>query len=320
MALKPMIYKADLGEDNPKGVLPAEALRTLLSFLGEKKVGILNITGEDVSQIGTINVVGSTAQVTFRAGYVLIYGGLSYVEEGTTMAFNLPSSGTVNGVIGIKVNLAENGANEVTWFQKSTGLQQDDLNANKVGVYEFPIYNYTATANTFVLGEKTTEVIDGLGNDLDKYFRTGTATYTSGGLTLKLKKLPRSNIVFAEISGNVKSKGLGIFSGDDSITLPAGLTTSYSFTVAPEFAPAENLKVFQTGNLEDLLPITGDQYPQILTYGVNGSNNIFMAYVSSAEEFTTNGVLKFSVTGIRKSSNFSVVNHPIRHTFIYEGI
>lgn len=314
MALIPYIYKADLGEDNPKGTLPAEALRTLLSFLGEKKVGILNITGEDLSQIGTINVVGSTAQVTFRAGYVLIYGGLSYVQEGTTMAFNLPSSGTVNGVIGIKVNLAENGVNEVTWFQKSTGLQQDDLNANKVGVYEFPIYNYTATANTFVLGEKTTEIIDGLEKDLNKYFKTVTATYTSGGLTLKLKKLPRSNIVFAEISGNVKSRGgvLGI--------LGAGLTTSYSFAVAPEFAPAENLKVFQTGELEDLLPITGEQYPQILTYGVNGNDNIFMAYVSSAEEFTTNGVLKFSVTGIRKSSNAIVVNHPIRYTFIYEGI
>ena len=318
MALIPMIYKADLGEDNPKGNIPAEALRALFSFLSEKKAGILKITGEDLSQIGAINVVGSTAQVTFRAGYVFVYGGLSYVEEGTQVAFNLPTSGTVNGVIGIKVNLAENEANEVTWFQKSTALQQDDLNLNKAGIYEFPIYNYTATANTFTLTAKTGEVIEGVGSDLAKYFRVQTAKYTSKGLTLTLQKLPNSNMIFAQIDGTlVIGKGQG-FAYVAPMPLPAnGELTEYSFSVGADFLPKENVKVFDDG---------GDgryeygKYPQTLAYGVNEDGKAFMLWVAATSGLNTNGVLDFSVQGVRMGTDAVMPTHPFHYTFIYEGI
>lgn len=304
MALIPMIYKADLGEDNPKGNIPAEALRALFSFLSEKKAGILKITGEDLSQIGAINVVGSTAQVTFRAGYVFIYGGLSYVEEGTQVAFNLPTSGTVNGVIGIKVNLAENEANEVTWFQKSTALQQDDLNLNKAGIYEFPIYNYTATANTFTLTAKTGEVIEGVGLDLAKYFKVQTAKYTSEGLTLTLQKLPNSNMIFAQIDGNLESQGT------------RHRKKHYSFSVGANFLPKQNVKVFTGGDYA----YKQDHYPQTLEFGRNGHDNFYWLFVQSPKDLNTNGVFEFDVWGVRDSRNQTVVYHPFHYVFIYEGI
>lgn len=314
MALIPMIYKADMGEESQKGNLPAEALRALFSFLSEKKAGILNITGEDLSVIGNVNVVGSTAQITFRSGYVYVYGGLSYVEEGTQVAFNLPTSGTVNGVIGIKVNLAENEANEVTWFQKTTALQQDDLNLNKAGVYEFAIYNFTATPNTFSLGAKTAEIIEGVGKDIAKYFKVTTAKYTSNGLTLTLQKLPNSNMIFAQIDGYTES--LGIDTLNSLLAVAGGKATNYSFKVGADFLPKQNFKVFDSGDKT----YSTDVYPQTFEYGINAHGNYYLIHVYSAKEFNTNGVLEFTIRGARASSSSTIVKHPFHYTFIYEGI
>lgn len=160
MAIIPINFKADIA-DSRKGYPQAQDHAVLYNFFSSNNTGVLNAFGQDCEQLGNINIVGSTAQVTFRKGYVLIFGRLVYVEEGTQVAFNLPSSGSVNGVIGIKINLGQDGANEVTWFQKTTGLQTDDLIKNNAnGIYEFALYSYTATANTFAIGEKTKEIIE----------------------------------------------------------------------------------------------------------------------------------------------------------------
>lgn len=165
MALIPITFKAD-NPDGKKGNVRAEDLSALFGFLYPNKAGILNITGQDCSAFGSINVVGNTAQVTFHKGYIVIYGRAIYIEEGTQVAFNLPTI-EVSGVLGVKINLAENGANEVTWFQKTTTPQTDDLlNSEASGVYEFVLYNYTATSNNLILGEKTSEIID----NIDKKF------------------------------------------------------------------------------------------------------------------------------------------------------
>lgn len=163
--LIPISFKADIPEGK-KGNVRAEDLSALFGFLYPDNAGILNITGQDCSAFGSINVVGNTAQVTFHKGYIVIYGRAMYIEEGTQVAFNLPTS-EVNGVLGIKINLAENGANEVTWFQKTSTPQTDNLLSNDAnGVYEFVLYNYTATSNNLVLGEKTNQIID----NIDKKF------------------------------------------------------------------------------------------------------------------------------------------------------
>lgn len=164
-------FKADL--DNQKGHLQANDLAALFAFTYPQKAGILNITGNDCSYNGYPVIVGNTAQITFNRGYIVIYGRAIYIEESTQVAFNLPTSGSVNGVLGVRVNLGENGANEVSWFQKTTTAQTDNLLTKEAnGVYEFVIYNYSATPSTFVMGEKTKEIInqDWLNNYATKDF------------------------------------------------------------------------------------------------------------------------------------------------------
>ena len=161
MALIAKVFPADLGDENAKGNLLPQDLGAILGFLNPHDAGILNIPEKDCSQFGSINITGQTAIVTFHAGYIVIHGRLVYIEEGTEVAFNLPTSGSVNGVLGIKINLAESGANEVTWFQKTSGVVTEDLIKKETdGIYEFVLYNYTATDLSFTLGAKTTQIID----------------------------------------------------------------------------------------------------------------------------------------------------------------
>lgn len=165
MALVPISFKADVS-GGQKGNVRAEDLSALFAFCYPDSAGILNISGQDCSVNGTPTIVGSSAQVTFRKGYINIYGRLIYVEEGTQVAFTLPSSAT-SGILGVKINLSETGANEVTWFQKTTNAQTDDLLANSTsGVYEFVLYNYTATSTTFVIGSKTTQIINNIKDNI----------------------------------------------------------------------------------------------------------------------------------------------------------
>lgn len=161
MALIAKVFPADLGDENAKGNLLPQDFGAILGFLNPHDAGILNIPEKDCSQFGSINISGQTAIITFHAGYIIIHGRLVYIEEGTEVAFNLPTSGSVNGVLGIKINLAESGVNEVTWFQKTSGVVTEDLIKKETdGVYEFVLYNYTATDLAFTLGAKTTQIID----------------------------------------------------------------------------------------------------------------------------------------------------------------
>lgn len=170
MALTPITFKADLGADNAKGHIRPQDFAALVAFSNPKEAGILEISGNDCEQFGAISIVGNTAQVTFHKGYIIILGRAIYIDEGTQVAFNLPSSGTVNGVLGIKINLAEDKASEVTWFQKADAVVKNDLLKDpQAGVYEFVLYNYTATSTSFELGAKTTEIIPKLRNFLDQY-------------------------------------------------------------------------------------------------------------------------------------------------------
>lgn len=161
MALIAKTFKADLGNENLKGNILPQDLSAIIDFLNSEEAGILNIPEKDCSQFGNINITGEKALVTFHAGYIIIRGRLVYIEEGTEVAFNLPSSGSVNGILGIKIDLSESGANEVTWFQKTGGAVTDDLVKKETnGVYEFVLYNYTATNSAFTLGAKTSRLIN----------------------------------------------------------------------------------------------------------------------------------------------------------------
>lgn len=196
MALIAKIFSADLGDENAKGNLLPQDLGAILGFLNPHDAGILNIPEKDCSQFGSINITGQTAIVTFHAGYIVIHGRLVYIEEGTEVAFNLPTSGSVNGVLGIRINLAESGANEVTWFQKTSGVVTEDLIKKETdGIYEFVLYNYTATDLAFTLGAKTTQVIDRLPKVLNDVVLNAATHATTQPLTDKSKNVATTEFV-----------------------------------------------------------------------------------------------------------------------------
>lgn len=183
-------FKADL--DNQKGHLQASDLGALFAFTYPQKAGILNITGTDCSYNGYPAIVGNTAQLTFNKGYIVIFGRAIYIEQNTQVAFNMPTSGSVNGVLGVKINLAENGANEVSWFQKTTTPQTDNLLSKDAnGVYEFVLYSYSATPSTFVVGEKTSEIINQ--DWLTKY---ATIDYVNNQIGIKEITLTTGSMIF----------------------------------------------------------------------------------------------------------------------------
>lgn len=238
-------FKADL--DNQKGHLQASDLGALFAFTYPQKAGILNITSNDCSYNGYPVIVGNTAQITFNKGYIVIFGRAIYIEESTQVAFNLPTSGSVNGVLGVRVNLAENGANEVSWFQKTTTAQTDNLLSKEAnGVYEFVIYNYSATPTTFVMGEKTKEIINQ--DWLNDYATVDFVTE----LVESAKNIDEGNIVDA--GGNVVGKVFRqlnfVYGYSNEIDLPTTLLNrSAVFKVDKKFAPKTNKNVGLTGKV-----------------------------------------------------------------------
>lgn len=208
MALIPISFKADV-EDNQKGNIRAEDLSALLAFLNPATAGVLKISTDnsDCSYNGTPLIVGNTAQVTFRKGYIVIYGRIIYIEEGTQVSFNLPTSGNVSGVFGVKINLAEDGLNEVTWFQKTTSVQTDNLlNNTDSGVYEFVLYKYTATPTTFIIGDKTSQIINNIKDAdfitqsiSDSSNKVATTSFTQNLINSKIGQKAQTAIITGEV-------------------------------------------------------------------------------------------------------------------------
>ena len=309
MAVVPITFDADI-VDNEKGNIRAEDLSALLSFAYPDVAGILNISGQDCSAFGNVNIVGNTAQVTFHKGYIVVFGRALYFQEGTEVAFNLPASGSVSGILGIKINLAESGANEVTWFQKTTNAQTDNLLKNNTsGVYEFVLYNYTATPNSFVLGNKTSEIVDNILTFFNKKVTTDVANYENNGLSLKLVRNKSTNVVFGEISGYLKTSGA-------SISYPEALFNasiqSYVFNLGDPFIPQANKDIFHKGSGG----FKTSPYSQVLISGT--TKNDYIAYISDGGQILNNGTFAFKVTGVRHSADSTVVLHPFKYCFMYE--
>lgn len=167
MALIPIVFKADGGDVVPqKGKIRAEDFSALAAFSLGKKTGVLDLLGK-ASANPNITISGGTATFTLQSGYIAICGRLVYIEDATEVSITLPTRAG-NGSFGVKVNLTSTGQYECAFYSKmvfdqnyTPTLTTDDLNENpSSGVYEFELYKYTATADTFAFSQKTTEVIE----------------------------------------------------------------------------------------------------------------------------------------------------------------
>lgn len=164
MALIPITFKADDVDNEKKGSVQGQDLASFLAMGTSKSAGILDVLGSNAcSIIGNPTISTGTATLTFNAGYIVIYGRLIYIEQGTRVQFELPTSSRVSGSLGIRVSLADAGAMECSWFTKTDELRKDNLLQNmSTGIYEFRLYDYTATPTGFSVKNKTGEKIVGL--------------------------------------------------------------------------------------------------------------------------------------------------------------
>ena len=154
----PITFNKDDLNNVKKGNVRGQDLASFLSISMPKEAGVLDIFDDPCGYVQITPTTGY-ATVTMKKGYVNIFGRCIYVEQGEQVQIALPENGSVTGTFGIRVNLGESGANEVTWFTKTTTLRQDNILNNEIsGIYEFALYNYTATTSALTLTKVATVI------------------------------------------------------------------------------------------------------------------------------------------------------------------
>ena len=224
----PIMFNQDDTNNEKKGNVRAQDLASILAFSLPKNAGVLDIFSNPCSIYQTSYTTGF-ATVTLHKGYVSIFGRLIYVEEGEQVQVQLPTdSSTVTGVFGIRINLAENGANEVTWFTKTTTLQQDDLlNNEQSGVYEFGLYTYTATSANLTLNAMIAPKIDRMGNFI-KGENYETKALTNNSTAIATTAFVQS--LFAQAKTISKNQETGYLKLDSGIIIKWGFHRTPSGT------------------------------------------------------------------------------------------
>lgn len=324
MALIPITFQADLGDENAKGNMRPEDMAALFAFLYPQEAGILNITGQDCSQHGSINTVGSTAQMTFRKGYIVVQGRAIYIEEGTQVAFNLPASGEIKGVLGVKINLAESGATEVTWFQKANDTLSNDLLANtSSGIYEFVLYYYTATNSTLTLDKKTDQIIENA-NDYWKNADFITQEVKDNSRKIATTEFVKASCGLIDIEGTLKIQAF------DRGNLNRNAVGKYNFVGNGTFALNKNGRIVWQGNL------VSKQKPTEVTSANGGADVGYVGRVNlmdftitkvNGESVTTNyrkildlGVLFHNTTAVNDNGGRSILQGGAPNSLIYYSL
>ena len=150
----PITFNSDSTSNLKKGKIRPEDMAALNAFSLSGKTGILPLLNQ-CSYSNITYPANGVARVAFRNGYVSICGRLAYIEDSSTVDITLPSSGSQTGYICIKVDLTATGDSECSIYAETGSLQQDDLNENPtLGIYEFPLYAFTATSNSVSIGSK----------------------------------------------------------------------------------------------------------------------------------------------------------------------
>lgn len=145
----PIDAKADV-EGSKKGKLTPTQHAQLNAFCLANKTGIFDCLGR--CEFSTISYNGDIATITFNSGYIVICGRLVECEAGTTFDLTLPTSGTETGNIVLRYDLSAQGNGEFEIDKKVGTLTQQDLNEHPIdGVYEFVLYQYTATSSSVTL-------------------------------------------------------------------------------------------------------------------------------------------------------------------------
>ncbi len=207
----PVTFNKDDLNNGKKGTIRAQDLASLVGLLYPKKVGVLNMFSNPLS-ITDKNMSTGYVSLTFNKGYVVVYGRLIYVEQGEVVTLPLPAS-TERGYVGIRINLGNSGSTEVEWFRQSGTLRQDNLlDENVNGVYELPIYTYSADATTFNCDAVTDKVVPIIPS-LEEYM--AGANFTTQNVTDNSNRLATTQFVKSAITSNNPTYQVYTFGGSN---------------------------------------------------------------------------------------------------------
>lgn len=155
MALIPLIFKNNDTENikTKIGKVSSKLARMIYSHNLTGKVGILKSYGNECNISN--QVVGSLGKttITFDKGALSVYGGIVYIEQGTTL--EIPN--VSNGSIGVYVDLTQQAGNEVSFYAgNDVPTDKDNLQNNEnSGKYYFELYTYTVSGTSFTILSKT---------------------------------------------------------------------------------------------------------------------------------------------------------------------
>lgn len=166
--LIPLIFKNnDTEEQKTKiGKVSSKLARMIYSQNLSGKVGIFKGYGNELSfpqpAVGSPNTT-----ITFNKGALSVYGGIVYVEQGTTLA--VPN--VANGSIGVYIDLTQEAGNEVSFYAgDNPPTDEDNLQDNETtGKYYFELYKYNVSGTTFRTTSKTEKFIESQSEITDKF-------------------------------------------------------------------------------------------------------------------------------------------------------
>lgn len=294
--------KADI-QGSKKGKLTPAQNAQVNAWCLASKTGIFDFGGKCLASSSSFVASNNEATIDFHNGFVAICGRIIECEEGTQVKVVTPTTGTINGKIILRYDLAANGANEFVVTTTTAALVQQDLNENPItGVYEFELYSYTATPTNVTLVRNNTDYIPDIGGKLNQLITvlTGTGIVGSGNPPLQGYNTEKGTV-------EERLTRLGFKQG--SVTMTAGIASSQKITRQGNYC-LFNLTADIGINIEKsttvyLAVLPSEFYP---TSETTSYARYFYASQAPGGTSTGFGNVKVTITtdGIVKLSNFSV--------------
>ena len=208
--------KADI-QGSKKGKLTPAQNAQVNAWCLASKTGIFDFGGKCLASSSSFVASNNEATIDFHNGFVAICGRIIECEEGTQVKVVTPTTGTINGKIILRYDLAANGANEFVVTTTTAALVQQDLNENPItGVYEFELYSYTATPTNVTLVRNNTDYIHDVANKLNSHTRD----------IARLNKLTYSLDDYDMSKGTIEQRLTNLGFKQGSVTMTVGTASS----------------------------------------------------------------------------------------------
>lgn len=240
--------KADI-QGSKKGKLTPAQNAQVNAWCLASKTGIFDFGGKCLASSSSFVASNNEATIDFHNGFVAICGRIIECEEGTQVKVVTPTTGTINGKIILRYDLAANGANEFVVTTTTAALVQQDLNENPItGVYEFELYSYTATPTSVTLVRNNTDYIPDIGGKLSQFMSEITSEINSIEQRLTDLGFRRGSVMMAvgtASSQNIRRQGnyclFNLTATFNGIELKESTTINLAQLSSSEFYPTSEI-------------------------------------------------------------------------------